>query len=67
MKSIALAIAFAALVPSKTAGDEILSGFVLMGLTLCILLEKPININIHLGGAPAPDGAERGAKGETTK
>ena len=48
MKSIALAIAFAALVPSKTVGDVILSGFVLMGLTLCVLWEKPININILL-------------------
>ena len=48
MKSIALAIAFAALVPSKTAGDVILSGFVLMGLAFCVLWEKPININIFL-------------------
>lgn len=55
MKSIALAIVFAALVPSETVGDVILSGFVLMGLTLCVLWEKPININIYLndkeGGA----------------
>ena len=44
MKTIAFAIAFAATVSSDNLADILVSGFLLVGMVFCAIVESPIKV-----------------------